>query len=116
MTNILRSHKGLKIGLIALAAVALAVVLFAAFFDWNLLRPMISRSIAAKTGRTAAVGVDVKKLAGQGAVASALGVLLTPAAAVLAFIDPGLAKNKDCAASVSASSANLDESNNVSAK
>jgi uncharacterized protein involved in outer membrane biogenesis len=49
-----------------------------------------------------AIGVDAKKLAGQGAVATALGVLLTPAAAVLAFIDPGLAKNKDCGAAVSA--------------
>jgi AsmA family protein len=51
------------------------------------------------------VGVDVKKLAGQGAVASALGVLLTPAAAILAFIDPGLAKNKDCASAVSSETA-----------
>jgi uncharacterized protein involved in outer membrane biogenesis len=44
-----------------------------------------------------AVGVDAKKLAGQGTVAAALGTLLTPLAAVIAFIDPGLAKNKDCA-------------------
>jgi AsmA family protein len=51
------------------------------------------------------VGLDVKKLAGQGAVASALGVLLTPAAAILAFIDPGLAKNKDCASAVSSENA-----------
>jgi hypothetical protein len=29
-------------------------------------------------------------------VAAALGTLLTPVAAALAFIDPGLAKNKDC--------------------
>jgi hypothetical protein len=28
--------------------------------------------------------------------AVALGALLTPAAAALAFVDPGLAKNKDC--------------------
>ncbi len=47
------------------------------------------------------IGVDVKKLAGQGAVAAALGTLLTPLAAVIAFIDPGLAKNKDCAAALS---------------
>jgi AsmA family protein len=45
-----------------------------------------------------AIGVDVKKLAGQAGVAIALGTLLTPVAAVFAFIDPGLAKNKDCAA------------------
>jgi AsmA family protein len=47
-----------------------------------------------------AIGVDVKKLAGQGAVAAALGSLLTPVAAVIAFIDPGLAKNKDCASAL----------------
>ncbi len=46
------------------------------------------------------IGVDVKKLAGQGAVAAALGTLLTPVAAVIAFIDPGLAKNKDCASAL----------------
>jgi uncharacterized protein involved in outer membrane biogenesis len=46
------------------------------------------------------VGVDAGKLAEQGAVATALGTLLTPFAAVIAFVDPGLAKNKDCAASV----------------
>jgi AsmA family protein len=43
-----------------------------------------------------AIGVDVKKLAAQAGVAAALGTLLTPVAAVFAFIDPGLAKNKDC--------------------
>jgi AsmA family protein len=44
--------------------------------------------------------IDAGKLAEQGAVATALGALLTPLAAVIAFVDPGLAKNKDCAASV----------------
>jgi hypothetical protein len=48
-----------------------------------------------------AIGVDAKKLAGQWAVAAALGTLLTPLAAVIAFIDPGLAKNKDCASALS---------------
>lgn len=43
------------------------------------------------------VGVKADKLAEQVGVAAALGALLTPAAAALAFIDPGLAKNKDCA-------------------
>jgi AsmA family protein len=47
------------------------------------------------------IGVDVKKLVGQGAVAAVLGTLLTPIAAVIAFIDPGLAKNKDCASALS---------------
>jgi AsmA family protein len=42
------------------------------------------------------IGIDVKKLARQAAVAAALGTLLTPVAAVIAFVDPGLAKNKDC--------------------
>jgi uncharacterized protein involved in outer membrane biogenesis len=48
-----------------------------------------------------AIGVDAGKLAKQGAVAAALSTLLTPVAGVIAFIDPGLAKNKDCAASLS---------------
>ena len=37
-------------------------------------------------------------LVGQSAAAAALGVLLTPAAAVLAFVSPGLAHDADCAA------------------
>ena len=36
------------------------------------------------------------KLAVQGAAGAVLGALLTPAAAILAFVDPGLAKNQDC--------------------
>jgi uncharacterized protein involved in outer membrane biogenesis len=43
-----------------------------------------------------AVGIKAGKLAEQTGVAAALGTLLTPVAAALAFIDPGLAKNKDC--------------------
>jgi AsmA family protein len=49
-----------------------------------------------------AIGVDVAKLAKQGAVATALGTLLTPFAAIIAFIDPGHPKNKDCPASLAA--------------
>jgi uncharacterized protein involved in outer membrane biogenesis len=45
-----------------------------------------------------AVGVQADKLVAQAGVAAALGVLLTPVAAALAFIDPGLAKDKDCSA------------------
>jgi uncharacterized protein involved in outer membrane biogenesis len=45
-----------------------------------------------------AVGIKVDKLLEQAGVAAALGTLLTPAAAALALIDPGLAKNKDCSA------------------
>jgi uncharacterized protein involved in outer membrane biogenesis len=54
-----------------------------------------------------AVGIDAGKLAEQGAVATALGTLLTPVAAVIAFIDPGRAKNKDCAVSVSDASESI---------
>ena len=43
-----------------------------------------------------AVGLKGEKLAEQAAIATALGVLLTPAAAAIAFIDPGLGKDKDC--------------------
>jgi AsmA family protein len=45
-----------------------------------------------------AVGINVEKLLAQAGVAAALGTLLTPAAAALALIDPGLAKDKDCSA------------------
>ncbi|GAC1307963.1 MAG: AsmA family protein [Steroidobacteraceae bacterium] len=41
-------------------------------------------------------GVQPAKLAGQAGAAVALGTLLTPVAAALAFVDPGLAKDKDC--------------------
>jgi uncharacterized protein involved in outer membrane biogenesis len=43
------------------------------------------------------VGVDVGSTVKQGAVAAALGTLLTPLAAVIAFVDPGLAKDQNCA-------------------
>jgi hypothetical protein len=42
------------------------------------------------------IGLNAGKLAEQAGIAVALGTLLTPAAAAIAFIDPGLAKNKDC--------------------
>jgi AsmA family protein len=44
------------------------------------------------------VGLKAGNAPGQAAVATALGVLATPLAAVLAFIDPGLAKDADCSA------------------
>jgi AsmA family protein len=43
-----------------------------------------------------AIGVKPAKLAEQAGVAAALATLLTPVAAILALIDPGLAKDKDC--------------------
>jgi uncharacterized protein involved in outer membrane biogenesis len=42
--------------------------------------------------------IDGKKPAAQAGEAIALGMLLTPVAAMLAFVDPGLAKDTDCAA------------------
>lgn len=45
-------------------------------------------------------GIDVAITAKQGAVAAALGTLLTPLAALIAFVDPGLAKNQNCAAMI----------------
>jgi uncharacterized protein involved in outer membrane biogenesis len=42
--------------------------------------------------------VDPKKPAAQAGGAIALGVLLSPVAAMLAFVDPGLAKDADCTA------------------
>jgi uncharacterized protein involved in outer membrane biogenesis len=45
-------------------------------------------------------GVNAGSVAKQGAIAAALGVLATPLAAILAFVDPGLAKNQNCAAMI----------------
>jgi hypothetical protein len=47
------------------------------------------------------IGVDVGKTVKQGAVATALGAALTPLAAIIAFVDPGLAKDENCAALLS---------------
>jgi uncharacterized protein involved in outer membrane biogenesis len=49
------------------------------------------------TLRHPSVGLSTPALVKQGAAAAALGVVATPFAAVLAFVDPGLAKNADCA-------------------
>jgi AsmA family protein len=45
-------------------------------------------------------GVNVPSALKQGAVAAALGTLLTPVAAIIAFVDPGLAKDQNCAAMI----------------
>jgi uncharacterized protein involved in outer membrane biogenesis len=50
------------------------------------------------TLRKPQVGVKPGNAVGQAAAAAALGALATPLAAVLAFIDPGLAKDADCGA------------------
>jgi uncharacterized protein involved in outer membrane biogenesis len=44
------------------------------------------------------IGVDVGKVATQGAVATAIGAAITPIAAIVAFVDPGLAKDENCSA------------------
>ncbi len=43
-------------------------------------------------------GVDAGKAAGQIGVAAAIGAVFAPLAAVLPFIEPGLAKDADCTA------------------
>jgi AsmA family protein len=43
------------------------------------------------------IGIEPGKSLVQAGAAVALGVLATPFAAILAFVDPGLAKNADCA-------------------
>jgi hypothetical protein len=48
--------------------------------------------------RSPSIGVKASGAIAQGGVALALGALLTPFAAIIPFIDPGLAKNADCAA------------------
>jgi AsmA family protein len=56
-----------------------------------------------------AVGVKTENLLAQAGVAAALGTLLTPFAAALAFIDPGLAKNKDCSAVLAEAQADVND-------
>ena len=48
--------------------------------------------------RSPRVGVDVEEAAGQAGIAAALGALLAPLAAVLPFVDLGLAEDADCSA------------------
>jgi uncharacterized protein involved in outer membrane biogenesis len=45
-------------------------------------------------------GLNAASTLKQGAVAAALGTLATPVAAILAFVDPGLAKDQNCAAMI----------------
>ena len=48
-----------------------------------------------------AIGIKPGSLLAQAGLAAALAAVATPAAAVLAFVDPGLAKNANCAALLS---------------
>jgi AsmA family protein len=50
------------------------------------------------TLRHPAVGLKGSKLLAQGAVATVLGAIGTPLAAIAAFVDPGLNKSADCRA------------------
>jgi uncharacterized protein involved in outer membrane biogenesis len=50
--------------------------------------------------------VNVGSTLKQGAVAAALGVLATPVAAIIAFVDPGLAKDQNCAAMIAEADSN----------
>jgi uncharacterized protein involved in outer membrane biogenesis len=50
------------------------------------------------TLRRPSFSIEAKKPMAQAGGAIALGVLLTPVAAMLAFVDPGLAKDSDCGA------------------
>ena len=48
--------------------------------------------------RSPTLGVQPAGVIAQGGAALALGALLTPLAAILPFVDPGLGKNADCSA------------------
>ena len=48
--------------------------------------------------RKPSIGIEGEKAVAQGGVAAALGVLVAPLAAVVAFVDPGLAKDANCSA------------------
>jgi AsmA family protein len=63
-----------------------------------------------------AVGVKPENLVAQAGIAAALGTLLTPFAAALAFIDPGLAKNKDCSAVIAEAQADVNDQSPPAAK
>jgi uncharacterized protein involved in outer membrane biogenesis len=52
------------------------------------------------TIRKPTIGIDPGEATKQAGIAAALGSLLTPLTAALAFIDPGLAKDENCAALV----------------
>jgi uncharacterized protein involved in outer membrane biogenesis len=58
-----------------------------------------------------AIGMETGTAAVQAGAAVALGVVLTPLAAVLAFVDPGLAKDADCAALLAQAKTNSTPAN-----
>ncbi len=60
--------------------------------------------------RKPSIGIDAGETVKQGAIAAALGVVLTPLAAVAAFVDPGLAKDENCSELLSTRSADAGTS------
>jgi len=56
------------------------------------------------TFKSVKVGIEPADVAARGLAALALGVLLTPLAAILPFIEPGLAQDADCASLVAEAS------------
>jgi len=54
--------------------------------------------------RSPKLGVEAGPAIAQGAVAVGLGALLSPLAAILPFVDPGLAKDANCGALMSEAS------------
>lgn len=60
MREFLRNHRILGWSLVSLSAVIVILVLVATFFDWNLARVPIARTVTAKTGRSASIDGDLK--------------------------------------------------------
>lgn len=81
----------------SVAACTLCVAILIGLFDWNWLRAPVVAAGASGSGRRFAIdGIDAGQLGACIAGAVALGVLLTPLAAILAFIDPSLTGDSDC--------------------
>ena len=73
--------------------------------SWRLVRlrtPVLVRGTLAHPS----IGLEARHSALQAGEAVALGIVLTPLAALLAFVDPGLAKDADCAALMAETKAN----------
>jgi hypothetical protein len=51
--------------------------------------------------RNPSIGINAGKAVKQGAIAAVIGAVVTPFAAILAFVDPGLAKDENCTALLS---------------
>jgi uncharacterized protein involved in outer membrane biogenesis len=59
--------------------------------------------------RNPTIGINAGKTVKQGAIAAVIGAVATPFAAILAFVDPGLAKDENCAALLSEVDAGITE-------